>query len=186
MLCNCLQMHEKKAHYLELKAVFLALKEVQDVCQNNIVLEATDNTTVVAYIDKEEGMKSGPLCALLWRIMTWCTSKHVTLKARHIPGWLNVVADKLSRLRQTIQTEWSLLPEVFQAVCRRWHQPQVDIFATRFNNKLTQFVSQVPDPLAWAVNNLSLPWENLDPYAFPPAAILGKVVEKTTLAGESF
>ena len=25
---------------------------------------------------------------------------------------------------------------------------------------------------------LSLSWENLDPYAFPPAAILGKVVEK--------
>ena len=27
------------------------------------------------------GMKSGLLCALLWRILTWCTSKRVTLKA---------------------------------------------------------------------------------------------------------
>ena len=39
-------------------------------------------------------------------------------------------------------------------------------------------VSPVPDPLATAVNTLSLPWEDLDAYAFPPAAILGKVVEK--------
>ena len=39
--------------------------------------------------------------------------KQVTLKARHIPGWLNMVADKLSRLGQTIQMEWSLLLEVF-------------------------------------------------------------------------
>ena len=46
-------------------------------------------------------------------------------------------------------------------------KPQVD-----------QFVSLVPDPQAWAVDALSLSWKDLDPYAFPPAAILGKVVEK--------
>ena len=80
-----------------------------------------------------------------------------------------MIVDKLSRLGQTIQTEWSLHPEVFQAICSRWHQPQVD---------LPQFVSPVPDPQAWAVDALSLSWEDLDPYAFPPAAILGKVVEK--------
>ena len=54
----------------------------------------------------------------------------------------------------------------------------MDLFATRFNNKLPQFVSPVPDPQAWAVDALSLSWEDLDPFAFPPAAILGKVVEK--------
>ena len=166
-----------QTNYLELKAVFLALKEFQDLCSNQIVLVATDNTTVVSYINKG-GMKSGPLCALLWRILTWCTSNQVTLKARHIPGRLNVVADKLSRLGQTIQTEWSLLPEVFQTICSRWHRPQIDLFATRFNNKLPLFVSPVPDPLAAAVDALNLPWEDLDAYAFPPVAILGKVVEK--------
>ena len=158
----------KQAAY-KLKAVFLALKEFQDLCADQIVLVATNNTTVVSYINKEGGMRSGPLCALLWRILTWCTRKQVTLKARHIPGWLNVVADKLSRLGQTIQTEWSLLPEVFQAICSRWHRHQVDLFATRFT---------VLDPLATAVDALSLPWEDLEAYAFPPAAILGKVVEK--------
>ena len=94
------------------------------------------------------------------------------------PRRLNVIADKLSRLGQTIQTEWSLSPDVFQAICHRWHQPTGDLFATRFNNKLPQFVSPVPDPQTWAVDALSLSWEGLDPYAFPPAAILGKVVEK--------
>ena len=39
-------------------------------------------------------------------------------------------------------------------------------------------VSPVPDPLASAVDALSLPWEDLDAYTFPAAAILGKVVEK--------
>ena len=82
------------------------------------------------------GMKLGPLCALLWRILTWCTGRKVTLRARHMPAWLNVIADKLSRLGQTIQTEWSLHSEVFQTICNQWRQPQVDLFATRFNNKL--------------------------------------------------
>ena len=54
----------------------------------------------------------------------------------------------------------------------------MDLFATRFNNKLPHRVSLVPDPQAWAVDALSLSWEDLDPYSFPPAAILGKVVEK--------
>ena len=170
---------ESKLHinYLEPKAVFLALKEFQDLCLGKIVLVATDNTTFVSYINKEGGMRSGPLCAQLFRILTWCTKKQVTLKARHIPGRLNVVADKLSRLGQTIQTEWSLLPEVFQTLCSRWHRPQIDLFATRFKNKLPQFVSPVHDPLATAVDALTLLWEDLDAYAFPPAAILGKVVK---------
>ena len=53
------------------------------------------HTTFVAYITKKEGMRWGPLCALL-RILTWCTRKQLNLKARHIPGQLKVVADKLS------------------------------------------------------------------------------------------
>ena len=31
-------------------------------------------------------MKSGSLSDLLWRILSWCPRKQVTLKARHIPG----------------------------------------------------------------------------------------------------
>ena len=41
------------------------LKEFQDLCIDQIVLVATDNTTVVSYINKEGGMRSGPLCTLL-------------------------------------------------------------------------------------------------------------------------
>ena len=160
------------------KSGFPGFKRVQDLCVGKIVLGATDNTTVVAYINEEGGMRSGPLCALLWRILTWCSQQQVTLKARHIPGRLNVIGDKLSRLGQTIQTEWSPLPEVFQKLCNKWHQPQIDLFAMRFNHKLPQFVSPVLDSLAVAVDALTLPWKDLDAYAFPPTAILGKVVEK--------
>ena len=48
---------ESKLHinHLELKDVFLALKEFRTLVCNKTVLIATDNTTVVAYINKEGG-----------------------------------------------------------------------------------------------------------------------------------
>ena len=144
-------------NYLELKAVFLALKEFQDLCSNKIVLLATDNTTVVSYINilgRRHGV--GPTCALLWRILTWCTRKQVTLSPTH-----SRPAERGSR--QAIQArpdhpEWFLLPEVFHSICSRWHRPKIDLFAMRFNNKFLLFVSPVPDPLATAVDALSRLW----------------------------
>ena len=67
---------------LELKAVFLPLKSFEQLFKNHIVLVATDNTTVVSYINKEGGMKSGSLCALLWRILSWCHLRKIVLRAQ--------------------------------------------------------------------------------------------------------
>ena len=52
---------ESKLHinHLELKAVFLALKEFQNLCCNKTVLVATENTPVFAYINKEGGDEIG-------------------------------------------------------------------------------------------------------------------------------
>ena len=63
---------EKRLHInvLELKAVSLALRDFKDQCQNQTVLIATDNSTVVAYINKQGGTHSAEMCALLWKIMT--------------------------------------------------------------------------------------------------------------------
>ena len=96
---------ESRLHinFLELKAVLLALKSFEPLCKGQIVLVATDNTTVVSYINKQGGMRSGSLCALLWRLLSWCHPRKIVLRARHIPGRLNVIADKLSRHNQVIQ-----------------------------------------------------------------------------------
>ena len=95
-------------NFLELKGVFQAFKSFKHLCRDQIVLIAIDNTTVVSYINNEGSMKSGSPCALLWRLLSWCHPRGIVLRARHIPGRLNVIADKLSRHKQVIQTEWSL------------------------------------------------------------------------------
>ena len=164
-------------NYLELKAV-LALKQFEHLCRDQIVLVATDNTTVVSYINKQGGMRSGSLCALLWRLLSWCHPRGIVLRVRHIPGRLNVIADKLSRHNQVIQTEWSQSQQAFSHLCSRWAQPQVDLFATQFNHKLPWFVSPVPDPTAWAVDALSLQWDQLEAYAFPHVSLIPQVISK--------
>ena len=89
-----------------------------------------------------------------------------------------MIADKLSRHNQVIETQWSLSPQVFNLLCSTWKRPHVDLFATQFNHKLPTFVSPVPDPTAWAVDALSLSWENLNLYAFPPISLLNQVISK--------
>ena len=49
---------------LELKVVSLALQRFKDQCQNQTVLVATDNSTEVAYINKQGGTNSVEMCAL--------------------------------------------------------------------------------------------------------------------------
>ena len=106
----------------------LALRSFKDQCQNQTVLVATNNSTVVVYINKQGGTHSAEMCVLLWKIMTWCHHYHITLKARHILGCLNVMAHLLSRLNQVQSTEWSLHPQVFKS--QKWFTPHVDLFAT--------------------------------------------------------
>ena len=51
-------------------------------------------------------------------------------------------------------------------------------FCYKVQQQVTSVCVTSAGSLATAVDSFSLPWEDLDAYAFPPAAILGKVVEK--------
>jgi len=163
---------------LELKAVFLALRAFSQTLTGHVVQVATDNTTVVAYINKQGGTKSWDLCALLWLIMVYCRQRTISLSARHIPGCINVLADQLSRRGQALHTEWSLHQDIFKQLCRMHGSPLIDLFATRFNHRLPLFVSPVPDPKAVQVDAMSMDWSNQYLYAYPPTGLLQLVLNK--------
>ncbi|XP_068206329.1 uncharacterized protein [Palaemon carinicauda] len=80
----------------------------------------TDNSTVVAYIKKQGGLRSHLLQDLTEEVLTWAKGNGTTLTARFILGKRNVVADGLSRRGQVLGTEWSLHPEVARSVLVRW------------------------------------------------------------------
>ena len=147
---------------LELKAVLLALKGFQEHLQGQSVLICSDHSTVVSYLNKEGGTHSIEMCALIWRILAFTNSRRIQIRARHVPGSLNVIADSLSRRDKVTQTEWSLHQQIFNQICKIWHTPMVDLFATHLNYKLPIYVSPVPDKKAWKIDALNICWEGLD------------------------
>ena len=87
------------------------------------------------------------------------------IRARHIPGSLNTMADLLSRSNQVQSTEWSLHPQVFKQICHKWFTPNVDLFATCLNHKLPLYMSPVPDQNAWDIDAPNINWSGLTAYA---------------------
>ena len=127
----------------------------------------TDNSTVVSYINKQGGTRSPTLLRLTVDLFLWLEAQNITVRARHIPGCLNVIADHLSRPNQPIPTEWSLHPEIVERIFRVWGTPEVGMFATLSNSQLPRFMSPIPEPRALAVDALSQDWQGRSMYMFP-------------------
>lgn len=163
---------------LELLAVQLALEQFLHRVKGRHVLVMTDNTTVVGQIKNQGGTHSWILYLQTKELLTWADSQAIKLTAQHIPGKLNVLADRLSRQHQILPAEWSLHHQVAQRLWRLWGQPHLDLFATADNAKLPTFVSPYPDPAAWDTDALSFSWNGMWTYAFPPFSLLPEVLEK--------
>jgi hypothetical protein len=159
---------EKKRHINELEMrAFNALRAFACSRRNCTIELKLDNTTAVAYVNKEGGTRSASLNSLTLDMARWCEVRNIVLKAEHLPDVLNSIADRESH-RGVDWSDWKLRPEVFQALSRVW-RTSVDLFANPWNSQLVKFVSWKPQPRAWAVNAFSLSWKELETYAFPPS-----------------
>lgn len=163
---------------LEMMAVTLALRAFSSHLQGRRVSLFSDNATVVAYIRRQGGTHSSALCLLTWELFQLCLSLGVTLVPRHIPGKRNILADALSRSSRLVQTEWTLHPEVVQSLSHMWDFPTVDLFATRLNKRFPLYFSPLPDEEALGVDSLSVSWDGLSAYAFPPIPLILPVLNK--------
>ena len=132
------------------------------------VVLATNNTKVVAYLQNQGRTRCHTLFLLWKEILLLCLLSHIHLVVRHIPWTFNVLADCLSRFHNPVNIEWELRQVVFDSVVLRWDRLHVDLFATSLNHTLETFVSPVPDPLSFAVDAMSLSWDGVFAYAFPP------------------
>lgn len=169
---------EQKLHinHLELKAVHLSLQKFLPHLRGQSVLVRSDNTTVVQYLNRQGGTKSPPLCLLTWNLLQLAIKNNITIKAAHIIGSLNILADDLSRVKIR-PTEWTLNNSVTLRLFQVLGTPMIDLFASEANHKVEMFCSWIPSPYAWAIDALSVPWQNMDAYAFPPISLIPKVLQ---------
>jgi len=183
VLSNRWQPHDMGKHInvLELKAVRFALEQwAANSPAGTKWLVFTDNTTVVAHINKQGGTRSLDLSLESEALIRFAYSRKILIKARHLPGKRNVFADALSRPDRILGTEWMLCPAVFQQLCRVFGAPNIDLFATSRNTQLPVFFSPLPESEALATDAISQKWDGMSGYAYPPTGFLTEVLHKIT------
>jgi hypothetical protein len=161
---------------LELLAALWALKSFTAGASNIAIQLMLDNRTAVAYVNKSGGTRSRNLCSIAARIAEWCEDRLLTVSAVYLPGALNILADRLSRMRPDV-SDWMLDQSVFRQLQSIW-DPQVDLFAANWNRQLELFASWQHQPEAMAVDAFSLNWSLFLGYAFPPFSLIQRCLNK--------
>ena len=161
----------------ELLDVQLGLYQFRSSLQGRTVAVFCDNTTAVAYLRKEGGTRSPLLNTLAQEILRWTESLSIRLAPQFLPGSNNVLADALSRPHQLPHSQWSLNLTVFQSLRRLW-PVQIDLFATSANHRCSIYFSPFRDPMSAGTDAFLQSWDGLQAYAFPPVAIILRVLAK--------
>ena len=137
----------------------------------------SDSSTPIAFINNKGGIKSKKRNETAKEIWLWCFKNNSFISAAHIPGKHNIEADKFSR-KANNNTEWQLNPKIFIEVTNKFGYPEIDLFATRINTQLQNYVSWSCEPEAKAVDSFLTDWGKQFSYIFPPFSLLGKVTSK--------
>ena len=161
---------------LELLAVEYGLKSFKSQVAGKHVKILTDNTCTVTYVKNMGGSKSMLCNSIANRIWCWCEEENVWLTIAHIPGKINVDADRKSRVFNDF-TEWMLNHEIFLKIKEKLGTPEIDLFASRLNYQLKPFIAWSPDPEAFAIDAFTITWD-MFAYAFPPFCLIQRVLAK--------
>ena len=168
---------EKSCHIneLELKAVLFGLKSLCGDLKSITIQVRTDNSTTMACINRKGSAKDNcnNITRLIW---LWCLDKDIKLVAVHLPGIMNIEADKESRKKR--YPEWCLNKEVFQELNKVMGPFSVDLFASRNAHQLDRYISWKPDPGAWHIDAMSLEWNYEGLYCFPPLCMISLILAR--------
>jgi hypothetical protein len=176
---------ESRSHInvLEMRAVEELLLRRAESLRESVLLLRIDNLSVVYYLNKQGGTRSANLMQVTDRVLSLAETHNIQIRAVHVRGELNVLADMLSRTHTVLRTEWRLAREAFEWIQADspWGPATVDLFANRLNTQLDRFFSPCEDSAAIATDALVAEWPDEVLYAFPPTTLMTRVCEKILL-----
>ena len=114
-------------------------------------------------------------------LLRLCESQSVRLLPQFVPAHLNVLADSLSRRSQVLGSEWTLYPQAFAELLRRW-PATIDLFATSMTHRLPVYFSLMYDPMSAGTDAMLQSWDGLQAYDFPPLSLLPRVLAKVRVS----
>ena len=143
-------------NYLELETAYLALRAFLPLIKGSHVQFGLDNRIAVAYINRLGGTRSQYLTALALDIWCYALDRNMVISAIHVPGKWNRIADGKSRIFN-YSIEWMLNHNLFKQVTKHLGLPVVDLFASRVNDQMPEFVSWKPEQGAIATDAFNIP-----------------------------
>eukprot|EP00794_Sanderia_malayensis_P014575 gene14575-16077_t len=165
-------------NYLELLAVYFALKSFKSHIVGKHVKIMIDNTTAVAVVNNMGTCHSVMCNSIACEIWLFCEDNNIWLTAAHIPGSENTVADLESRNKNS-DTEWMLDSILLHmALQDLLFSPCIDLFASRLNKQFDSYISYRPDPYAKYIDAFTISWADQDFYCFPPFSCIQRTIKK--------
>ena len=161
---------------LELLTIYKSLVHWQDKLAHQSIMIHTDNLTALSYISHQGGTHSWDLFHIAQDIWNLIHHLQAHIQVKHISGSKNIFADLLSRPKLMMATEWSIHPKITHALFSLWGTPQIDLFASKWNNKVPSYCSIIPDSQAYHIDSLSMGWDHIMGYAYPPPRLLSLVL----------
>lgn len=168
---------KENINFLELKAIYYALKSLGRNFKNLNILLRVDNTTAISYINRMGGIQFPHLHKIAKMIWQWCEQRKIWIFASYIKSKDNKIADAESRCK-SIETEWELNELVFEEIEYEFGPFDIDLFATKNNTKCKRYISWKPDPNAIAIDAFTVSWKKEFFYAFPPFSLILKTIQK--------
>ena len=164
-------------NYLELLAVKLILSSLLVDRRNIHGRVMSDNMTAVSSINSMGGCRSLDCNSLTKKIWDWAIDKNIWLSAAHIPGSNNVDADQSSR-NLNLDLEWMPSASIFKRIVSLFGNPDIDLFASRLNAQVENYVTWKPHPMAKNVDAFTIEWSQFFFHAFPPFCLISRCVQK--------
>ena len=163
------QLHN---NFLETKAVLFAFQSLFRETFNTSIHIRSDNSTTISYINNQGGVRSEEITEIVSDLYDFCLYRNLRIQASFICGRLNTRADALSRRARV--HDYSIPKNFFSFLCKHFNfYPEIDLFASRLNFKVSKYFSEGPDPYAYGFDAFTMPWPD-SIYAFPPINLVQK------------
>ena len=163
----------------ELLAIYYGVCSLADKLKNHHILCYSDNTTVVATVNKK-GSQNKLRDRIVFRLYAKLQSLNSSIVSTHLSRIFNGRADFLSRNSiRNERTEWSICPDTKQFILRNIEfVPNMDLFASHLNYQFVPYCSLKRDPHCFQVDCFTLDWNNWRAYAFLPFCLLNRCLAK--------
>ena len=132
-----------------------------------------DNNTAVAFMNIMGGVRSDLCGDIAFDIWQLAAEQQLCISAAHIPRSGNVIADKISRMFER-SSEWKHTEGLFKQIVGTFGKRDIDLFPSRINHQLSNYISCRPDPAARAIDAFSIYWSTTYNYCSPPFCIILK------------